>query len=694
MDIRSLKGVGPRKADILRSEASIESIDDLLYYIPRRYLDRSSFKSISDTFVNETVTVLGTIIDARITGGVKKRLEVIIDDGTDSLTGVFFGGIRYLQKMFPLDEPVIFSGKIQYYRGKQIVHPDFDFMDEGSRIQSINTGRIIPLYRSTEKLKDAGLDSRGFRRLVRSAIDLHLDSISEPLPDEILVRYSLPGIKNALRAIHFPETLEEAENARRRLAFNEIFFLSCYLGLSRRFVREQYVHKRIPVPADSVASFIRGLPFELTDDQKTAVREILGDLDNSWPMNRLLQGDVGSGKTVVAMVASLYTAFRGFQVAFMAPTEVLANQHYSVLTRIFPAEYPAGLLTGSKSSAERQELFSAVETGRIRIIVGTHALLEETFSFNKLGLIIIDEQHRFGVAQRAKLRAKGQDVDLLVMSATPIPRSLYMTLYGDLDISVIRTKPSNRGSVTTLGFPESRLGGVYNSLSKYIRQGRQVYYVVPLIEESEKTDLKSAMEIYEHLRTSVFPDYRIEILHGRLSRNDKDIVMERFRNHEIDILVATTVIEVGIDVPNACVIVIHHAERYGLSQLHQLRGRVGRGEFKSFCVMIYPDNLADDSMRRINIILNTDDGFAIAEEDLKLRGAGNLIGMRQHGHAGDFEFTDLSADLDIIQAAREEALSAVDSIPDVPGAIAAFEKKTGSEASPGIRTKRILALLS
>ncbi len=694
--ITALQGIGPKKALALKEEAGIEIIEDLLYYIPRRYIDRSFFKLIKDCFVNDEVTVSGTIQNVAMSGNRKKFLEVEINDGSDTLTGVFFGGINYFAKLFSIGDNVIFSGKINFYRKKQMVHPDFDFIDDssGSGIQAINTGRIIPLYRSTEKLKSLGFDSRGFRRAIKTALDSHLAAVKETIDGDILQRHSLIGVRDALLAIHFPESFEQAERARRRLAFNEMFFHQYYLSLSRRYIRVSNTKKSTIIDGSRYHTFISSLPFDLTPDQRSAVETLLRDITSPNPMNRLLQGDVGSGKTVVAMVAISMVLEQGRQAALMAPTEILANQHYRNVLKLMGDFVRTSLLTGSTPKNEKKKIYESVLAGTTDLVIGTHAIIQDDFEFSDLGLIIIDEQHRFGVEQRSALREKGVAADLLVMTATPIPRSLSLTLYGDLDLTSIRTMPANRLPVKTMSFHESRLQGVYNSLEKYISQGRQIYYVLPLIEESEKIDLKSAMEVFEHLKNDIYPDRRVELLHGRMKQGDRDKVMDNFKNGNIDILVCTTVIEVGIDVPNATVIVIEHAERFGLSQLHQLRGRVGRGEHQSFCVLISPDNISPESRTRIDTIVSTNDGFTISEEDLKQRGAGELIGFRQHGHGGTFEFADLAHDIDLIMYAREVAERLVSGIEDIQVLWDQFRNKKYSPLLNGIRNKKLLTILS
>jgi ATP-dependent DNA helicase RecG len=691
--VQFLKGIGPRKAEVLKAEASIETVEDLLYYAPRRYLDRSTMKPIVDCEPGEVVTVAGTIAGAALVGKGRRFLQVRISDGTASLHGVFFGGIHYLQKVFVPGEEVLFSGKVELFRGLQIVHPDFDFLDEDSRIQSINTGRIVPLYPSTEKLKNAGFDSRGFRRAIRLAIDSHIDSVSEPLEREIIDRLDLVALREALLSIHFPETMEIVEAARRRLAFNELFFMQYFLALSRRHLRETAGAAGRAIDGAPHRAFLSALPFALTGDQVRAADEIRADMERAVPMNRLLQGDVGSGKTVVAIAACLFAVGRGEQAAVMAPTEVLAAQHFSTFSDLLPAGVSVELLTGGTPRRKKTEVYASIADGSTAVVIGTHALIQDEVNFHRLGLIVIDEQHRFGGAQRARLRSKGESVDLLVMTATPIPRSLSLTLYGDMDVSYIREKPASRIPVKTMSFPESRLRGVYNAVRKYIAEGRQAYFVLPLVEESEKLDLKSAVETWETLKAE-FPECGVGLLHGRMSADEKKDAMERFKSGASAIMVSTTVIEVGVDVPNASVMVIEHAERFGLSQLHQLRGRVGRGTAQSFCVLVHPDDLPAEQRRRIDAIVSTDDGFAIAEEDLRQRGAGEMLGVRQHGESG-LEFASLADDIDLISAARIEAERIVASLSGA-GEMLESIKKAGAENSvlEGLRRRRILSILS
>jgi len=690
--VTAVHGIGPVKAEVLKSEAGIETVEDILYYIPRKYLDRSLIKRIVDCFSGEEVTVAGNIISVKLIRRKKVFLQVDVSDGTDTISAVFFGAAGFLHKLFHEGEYILLSGKVNVMRSKQIVHPDFDFIDESSDIKSINTGRIIPLYKSTNTLKKTGFDSRGFRRMVRNVIEHYSSAIEETLPETITGRYDLININDALRGIHFPDSLEHAERSRIRLAFNEIYFFQYYILLLKKANRK--IASKKPVSSvDVKQSFIKTLNFNLTTDQLTALDEIEKDMASPYPMNRLLQGDVGSGKTIVALTAAIISISRGQQSALMVPTEILAQQHYETALKILPENIKVLLVTGSITQKEKKSAYEEISSGKAGLIIGTHALIQSGIVFKNLGFIIIDEQHRFGVEQRGKLRIKGETPDLLVMTATPIPRSLSMTLYGDLDVSYIREKPSNRLPVKTMAFPDSRLRGVYNSMRNYITQGRQIFYVLPIIEESEKIDLKSAVETYNYLKDEVFSDIPVALIHGKIPQNEKESIMMQFRNGDIKILVSTTVIEVGIDIPNANVMVIEHSERFGLAQLHQLRGRVGRGEHQSFCILVHPEKISEDARERIKILTESDNGFIISEKDLQLRGSGQLIGTRQHGFT-DFEFTDLAGDIDIIINARNEAEKSISEIPDIEEELNNIRHNRFNKQLKGLRHKRILSLLS
>jgi len=691
--VTALKGIGSVKAGILKSEAGIETIEDLLYYTPRRYLDRSNVKRIVDVFHEEEVTVSGTVISSKTVRAGKTFLQVDISDGTDILSGIFFGGLFFFEKIFLPGENVIFSGKININRRKQIVHPEFDFFDGDSNSMPINTGRIIPLYRSSINLKKNGFDSRGFRRVISHALKIYSSHLTEFLDSSLLQKYSLPDINRAISGIHFPESADHAEQSRKRLAFNEVFSLQYFLLLNKKIIKYRETKKAAKPELNLLINFINALPFKLTDDQMRAIEEIKSDIISESPMNRLLQGDVGAGKTIVALGTALIHISMNRQVALMAPTEILAKQHYDNAVRFLPDEIKCALLTGSTAAKDKTKIYNDLSDGSISLVIGTHALLQPSVVFKNLGYIIIDEQHRFGVEQRGVMRTKGVSTDLLIMTATPIPRSLSMTLYGDMDVSYIKHKPSGRLLIKTLAFTEERLPGVYRSIKNYLEQGRQVYYVLPLIDESDKTDLKSATETFNHLKKEIFPDKKIELIHSKIPEKDKQNIMTRFKDGVVDILVSTTVIEVGIDVPNASIMVIEHAERFGLAQLHQLRGRVGRGSHQSFCILIHKPDLSDDASERIKTMTETDDGFLISEKDLMLRGSGQLVGTRQHG-ANDFEFTDITKDYDIILSARKEAESIIDRISPEKIKTGVEIIESENRAFAGLRTKRILQILS
>jgi ATP-dependent DNA helicase RecG len=695
LPIEELQSVGPKRAEVLRAEAGISTIEDLIYYAPRRYLDRSSFVKISDCADGQQITVAGTVSSVHTEGRGRKILCVEINDGTEDLTGVFFGGIQYFQRVFDRGDTVVFSGTIASFRGrKQIVHPEFDFYDD-DQTELLNTGRIIPLYHSNDKLQHAGFSSRGFRKIIFQTIKDHLDKVEDPLPTELRNRLSLVGYAAALKAIHFPENLAQVEEARIRLAFNELFFLQYYLHLSRRLIRETETRpSRIP-DMTFLMDLFNNLPFTLTEDQKQAVNRISQDIAQPFEMNRLLQGDVGSGKTAVAMAAACIEKGLGHQTAIMAPTEVLAAQHFSTFQKFMPQGLTCGLLVSGMKAAQKKKILTEIASGSIDITIGTHALIQDGVAFKDLGLVIVDEQHRFGVEQRAELRRKGEKTDLLVMTATPIPRSLALTAYGDLDVTVIKKKPADRLPIKTLLLPESRMKGVNASLDKYMAEGRQCYYILPLIEESEKSDLVSAKEIFEELSAEVFTHRRIGLLHGKMKAAEKEAVMNSFKEGNIDLLVSTTVIEVGIDVPNATVIVIRHPERFGLSQLHQLRGRVGRGPYQSFCILLYPDSISKEAAERLGVIEKSEDGFAIAEQDLRIRGAGDFLGTRQHGVESQFEFADLSRDLDLLLEARSEAEQIIMNIKDIKAEHQRFEQRyVKSEELNGSRITKSLSLIS
>lgn len=694
--VQYLRGIGPKRAAALKS-IGIHSIPDLLTYFPRGYLDRSTVVPISrlsgSARWSDPVTVIGEVYRQEARRSKRSGRTVFfltLRDESGFVQCVWFEGLQYYRDAFEPGERIAVSAipTLDKLGRPQFVHPEFDRLaaspdeEEPDWGSMINTGAIIPKYSSTSELGSVGLDSRGFRRIIRNALRQHLDEVVEILPPQLLTRRQLQGLKDALRAIHFPGSHEELKAARTRLKFDELFFLQLMVAYRRRGARDGVQGISFSVESPLARRLADSLPFSLTKAQKKVIREIAADMSAPHPMNRLLQGDVGSGKTIVALMAMLVAVDNGFQAAFMAPTEILAEQHFRTLGS-FMQTLPVNvrLLIGRQKKKVREDILEDIRSGRAGVVVGTHALLEGGVDFAKLGLVIIDEQHRFGVLQRAALRAKGANPDVLVMTATPIPRTLAMSVYGDLDVSVIDEMPASRKPVKTAVRLEDQKEKVFEFLRKEIGEGRQAYIVFPLIEESEKIDLKAATREFEHLAEDVFPGIRLGLLHGRLKTEEKDDVMQRFKTGEIQILVATTVIEVGIDVPNASVMVIENAERFGLSQLHQLRGRVGRGADQSYCILLAdygwfergrkakgsdPEREKRQARIRLDTMVETTDGFRIAEVDMKLRGPGEMFGTRQSG-LPELKIADLVEDGEIMRNAREEAFEIVSNDPELQG---------------------------
>ena len=679
--VQFVKGVGPRRAEVLES-AGVRTVRDLLYYFPRGYLDRRHVVRVGElrrmTDTGADVTVVGEVRRFATAGfGPKSRFILVIGDETGSVECVWFGGVRYYQKAFHTGERLAISGRLSEFGGRpQFQHPEFDRLSPDEGEEEINwdslyhTGGVIPLYPSTEELRKVGLDSRGFRRVLKHATASYAESIPEVLPESVISTQHLAPLPLALRAIHFPRSPEEQSAARERLAFDELFFLQLLLAYRHHRVRTEERGISFSVESRLARGLVDSLPFELTSGQRKAIREIAEDMASDRPMNRLLQGDVGSGKTVVALTAMLIAVDNGYQSAFMAPTEILAEQHFRTFSRLL-GNLPVTLrlLIGRQSKRLREDIREDVRNGGAQIVIGTHALVQEHVSFAKLGLVVIDEQHRFGVLQRSVLREKGGCPDVLVMTATPIPRTLSLTMYGDLDASVIREMPKGRRAIRTLLRSDQDRESLYDLIRSEVSRGRQAYIVYPIIEESESLDVESAEENYRVLRERVFPDLRVALLHGRLASEEKDRVMNAFAAGEIDILVSTTVIEVGIDVPNATVMVIESAERFGLSQLHQLRGRIGRGSEASTCVLVTKEESLrrggedrSEALTRLRVLAETLDGFTVAEEDLRLRGPGEVFGTRQSG-LPEFRIADLLNDVALLERARREAFSLVDADP-------------------------------
>jgi ATP-dependent DNA helicase RecG len=696
MSLQYIKGIGPKRASALK-DIGIDSVRKLLYYFPRDYLDRSRITKMKDLpkFVEQgvQVTVIGSVFRTELkrTRRGKQIFFLTLRDGTGFLTCVFFDGIQWYKDAFETDEilAVSSSPELDKLNRVQFIHPEFDRLktkdedDDTDWSSLLHTGAIIPKYRSSEDLRRVGLDDRGFRRIIKNALQSSITEITEDLPAEIRQRNGLLDIRQAISRVHFPKTYEERDLALRRLKFDELFYFQLLMAYRRREIKGNLNGIQMNPKSEKAKSLLQALPFDLTAAQKRVIREIMDDMQSNVPMNRLLQGDVGSGKTVVALFAMLVAVENGFQAVMMAPTEILAEQHFRTLKNFLGSlSVNIRLLVGGQKKQLREDVLEDIRRGSASIVVGTHALLQEHVEFAQLGFVVIDEQHRFGVAQRSMLRGKGKlNPHVLVMTATPIPRSLSLTLYGDLDVSVIDEMPKERRPIRTAVRSEREKMKVLSFVRDEAKKGRQAYIVYPLIEESEKTDLKSAVKEFEKLKMETLPELRLAMIHGKLPSDEKDGIMKRFHNGEIDVLVATTVIEVGIDVPNATMMVIENAERFGLSQLHQLRGRVGRGGEQSYCILLTDEmQMKRDAMlvadrakaheeiasakKRLETMVQTSDGFKIAEVDLELRGPGDYFGTRQSGVPA-FHVVNIVRDGEILRLARKEAFDLVQQDPQL-----------------------------
>jgi ATP-dependent DNA helicase RecG len=658
-DVRYVKGVGEKRADVWADAHGVRTVRDLLHFYPRRYLDRSTITPVKQLREDpEPVTVVGTVQSTQIVPGKsQKRFELILEgEQGGRMKCTWFQGIWWVRKAFETGDQVAFHGNVEKYgRWFSMTHPDFDRLEDDA---ILDTGRIVPLYPGGEAMENVGLTSRSIRRIVYNLFKEHGLKLEETLPERMVERFDLMEGRVALRAIHFPKSQAERARAERRLKFEELFFIQLMLAQMRRR-QEEVAGPAFDDPGDYTTAFVREvLPFELTGAQKRALRDVIDDTQTGVQMNRLVQGDVGSGKTVVAVAAMLHAYDSGYQSAFMAPTELLAEQHYQNLTEYLrPLDLEPHLLVGGQSKSERTAILEDLTAGRVPVAIGTHALIQEEVEFDDLGLAVVDEQHRFGVAQRAEIFEKGTQPHMLLMTATPIPRSLAMTLYGDLDVSKIDEMPPGRKPVDTRLRSEKRRGEVYAFLRDKLEQGQQAYVVYPLVEESEKMDLKDAESGHADLQAQ-FPDYNVGLVHGRMTSDQKDNAMAQFKEGTIDILVSTTVIEVGVDVPNATVMLIEHAERFGLSQLHQLRGRVGRSDQQSYCILMAGYKRSQEAKQRLEAMVRTNDGFEISETDLRIRGAGDFFGTRQSGMP-DLKIADITQDTDILEAAREAAFDLV-----------------------------------
>ena len=645
-----LKGIGPKKAEALSIDG-LSTIDQLLHYYPRKYLDRTTLTLLSKLSGGQNVNVIGTIQSIKMRKGkFKYFLESIIYDGYGYLTLRWFNGAKYIKKALKIGDKLAVSGKVEFYNGYQIIHPDFEKLKEDE--DPINTGSIIPIYPLTSNLKNNGIDSRFLRRIIKT-IKKSSISINDHFEKNFLLETNLIELKRALNDIHFAKSLIDLKRAIERLKFDEHFFLQLYLAFKNQ---KNLKIKSKPCFQNSKfdKKIIEALSFELTEAQHRAHTQIKNSLTNSSPMNCLLQGDVGSGKTIVSILASSIAVESNFQGAVMAPTEILARQHLKSFKKEFdPLKITCALLTGGMARKERDKIIESLNNGKIDLVIGTHALIQKDVKFKKLGLVIIDEQHRFGVNQRRKLVEKGNNPHFLAMTATPIPRTLAITLYGDMDLCIIDEMPKNRKPVITKVIDENRLKRVYDFMAKEVVLGRQCMIVYPLVEETEKSDLIAATEMYEELSKNEFSNLEVGLIHGKMEKTEKDSIMNNFSANNINILISTTVIEVGIDVPNSTIMLIEHAERFGLTQLHQLRGRVGRGKNKSFCILVRR-SFSENAKKRLNIMEETNDGFVIADEDLKIRGPGEFFGIRQSGYLS-FKIANMKTDGSLIQKARKLA---------------------------------------
>jgi len=652
--IQFIKGVGPARSKAL-SEIGIEKVEDLLYYFPRRHLDRTSVTNCNDLKKESVVTVVGIVKSC----GMKtirhgKLFQALIEDNTGFLTLTWFNGAAYIKKSIKVGDKLAIHGKVEFYRGFQIVHPEYDKLEVDS--EPLSTGSVIPLYPLNQTLKKAGLEHRSLRKFIRN-IQKQLSGISDFYTESFQQDHNLINRRDALDAIHFAKDIVHLKNAIHRLKFDEHFFLQ--LGVA---LKKDTLDRIGTDPLDKIGPYTKliydQLDFELTIAQKHVLKEIVDDMKKPIMMNRLLQGDVGCGKTIIAILASAIAVGNKTQVAIMAPTEILAHQHYQVFKKYADkVQISTALLVGNLKAKERKSILEALADGRINIVVGTHALIQKDVKIKKLGLVIVDEQHRFGVMQRGDLVAKGQNPHFLAMTATPIPRTLSITYYGDMDLSIIDEIPKNRMPITTTVVQPTRLPKVYNFIKEEIKRGQQCMVVYPLVEESEKSDLAAAVVAHKELSENIFPDYKVGLIHGRMKKEEKDEVMAAFAANGINILISTTVIEVGIDIPNATVMLVEHAERFGLTQLHQLRGRVGRGEKKSYCILVQR-NFTDNGIKRLRIMGNTYDGFKIADEDLKMRGPGVFFGIQQSGFF-NFKIANLISDGEILKEARKAAFALV-----------------------------------
>jgi ATP-dependent DNA helicase RecG len=686
--VQYLKSVGPKRAESF-AKIGIVTIKDLLFYFPSRYLDRTTILNsikvvqyVTNGYGGE-VTIIGQVLDTKFYHyGNKHVFKVTMKDSTGIFECVWFHGSKYFKNVFNKDDYLAISSKPSLTKNGhlQFVHPDFDHLAEAESKDFMNTGKIIPFYRLPKELRETNLGDFSLRRIIHQAVESFSESLTETLPDFIISKNKLIGIIDTVKDMHFPKSYPALDSAINRLKFEELFYFECMVALRKKNLKEMkksFVFKINPEP---LKRFLNSLPFKLTKAQLKVLHEIRIDLESERPMNRLLQGDVGSGKTIVALISMVIAVDNGFQAALMVPTEILADQHFKQISEMVkPLGINVNLLIGGQRKSEKDKILQSIKEGKTNIIIGTHALIEENVNYNKIGLIVIDEQHRFGVIQRLTLTSKGLHPDVLIMTATPIPRTLTMTLYGDLDVSFIDEMPKNRLPIKTILRDDTKLPGIYDFIKEKVTDGYQTFLVYPLVEESEKLALKAAQSYFEELKVSQLKELRLCLIHGRMKWQDKEKTMMDFAAKKYDVLISTTVIEVGIDIPDANIIVINDAFRFGLSQLHQLRGRVGRSNKQAYCILVTKIGMGAKSNRfnfdykylspeqieknkimiRLNAMVKYSSGFDLSEIDLKLRGPGNIFGTQQSG-IPEFKYANVIEDTALLTLARENAFNILD----------------------------------
>ncbi|NQT89641.1 MAG: ATP-dependent DNA helicase RecG [Candidatus Omnitrophica bacterium] len=654
-----IKGVGPDRLKLLK-RLGISMVKDCLWYFPRRYEDRSQLKPISELVADEFKTIRARVASSSVFRTRKGMtiFQLTVADDTGKMKALWFNQ-PYLKKYFKDGDTVILYGRVQKVKALQIIHPEYEIIrGDEPQDEIIHTGRIVPIYPLV-----SGVNQRMLRGIIKHAVEQYSSYAADPMPTKIRARHKLLDLKSAIKNIHFPANERQKDESRRRLVFDEFFLLQSALAL-RRYKMKSEPRGKAHKSEGRLEEFLKALPFEFTDAQKKAIEDIKKDMASPRTMHRLIQGEVGSGKTAVSAYALFLTNANGHQGAIMVPTEILARQHYLTLSGFFSSlGIRVVLLINALPKDEREEALKLIESGEADIIVGTHTLIQKGIRFKDLGLVIVDEQHKFGVEQRSVLKSKTEDADIMVMTATPIPRTMAMTLYGDMDISVINELPQGKRDVQTLWVESSELDNVYDFLKEQLVEGRQAYIVYPVIEASSAFKSEGATKMHDALSKGPFKDFKVALIHGRLSDDEKTDIMKRFKKGKIDILIATTIIEVGIDIPNASVMVIENAQRFGLSQLHQLRGRIGRGKFKSYCILV-SDAETEEARQRLEVISNTEDGFQIAQEDLNIRGPGELFGSRQHG-VPQLQLGNVITDVDILEAARKEAFAMIAEDPNM-----------------------------